>query len=225
MKASNSIKTVLALFSFCLSLIALPTLVQAEVDSSGKDYQEVSYDDLLNELNAKKTNIRKDTQSSLDTVMIHAGLGYVNSFSNFRTNGQNESRYQNGLQLSLGIDLFSPNWYSEGVFRNYGVTSQGSEDINLKEFDLKVGYKAPISNIWAYSFGTGIANRFLKITDSSRDVSVNETTPSFMLSGGFYATPSKNISVGLEANARTPFVSDTADQNSFDFALKVITSL
>ncbi len=189
------------------------------------DYQEVTYEELLNELSTKKTTLTKAPPSALDSVMIHAGLGYVNSFSNFRAQDRNLSRYQNGLQLSLGIDLFSPNWYSEGTFKNYGLTTEGSEDISLKEFDLKVGYKAPLSQVWSYSFNTGIANRFLKISDPSQNVHVDETTPSMMIGAGFFATPSKNISLGVEANVRTPFLSQTADKDSFDFALKVITSL
>ncbi len=221
MKAINSFKALV----FVLALTAAPTLVEAQTSSEGKDYQEVSYDDLLTELSSKKAAFKKQTPSPLDTVKIHAGLGYVNSFSNFRVNNENMSRYQNGMQLSLGIDLFSPDWFSEGVFRNYGVTTDGSEDISLKEFDLRLGFKNPIRSIWSYSLATGLANRFLKITDSSRGISTDDTTPSMMMSGGFYANPTKNISFGIELNARTPFVSSTADKNSYDFALRITTSL
>lgn len=225
MKTSNPFKFAVSLFFAGAFITLSPALVQAKAPADGQDYQEVTYDDLLNELSAKKTAYHQDSKSPFDEVMIHAGLGYVNSFSNFRVGDANLNRYENGLQLSLGIDLFSPNWYAEGVFSNYGVSDQGSEEINLKEFDLKVGYKAPINPFWAYSFGTGIANRFLKISDPGRDINVNENTPSFMLSGGVYATPSKNISIGLEADARTPFISNTADKDSYDFALRVTTSL
>jgi hypothetical protein len=217
---SKMIQTVLA----AALVFSLPTLVQAEMKDS-HDYTEVSYDDLLNELSAKKTHAVKDSKSPFDDVMIHAGLGYISSFANFQANNESMSRFETGLQLSLGIDLFSPSWYSEGVFRNYGVSNDGNESINLKEFDLKVGYKAPISNLWSYTVGTGLSNRFLTITDPTRDIDVNSTTPSLMISSGFYANPSKNIAIGVEGNAHAALISRTADKGSFDFALRVITSL
>lgn len=220
MMTSKMIKTVL----MAILLSSLPTLVQAE----GKDapgYTEVTYDDLLTELSAKKTTLARESRSPFDSVMIHAGLGYISSFANFQANNETMSRFETGLQLSLGIDLFSPNWYSEGVFRNFGVSSQGTETINLKEFDLKVGYKAPVSNLWSYTLGTGLSNRFLTISDPARGIDVNSTTPSLMISGGFYANPNKNIAIGIESNAHAALISRTADKSSFDFALRVITSL
>lgn len=203
----------------------VPTLVQASEPKDSRDYQEVTYDDLLNELSSKQKQQTANGYSPFDQVMIHAGLGYISSFSNYQANNQNFSRFQTGLQLSLGIDLFSPNWYSEGVFRNYGVSSQGDETINLKEFDLKVGYKAPLSGVWSYTLATGLANRFLTIQDPSRDIHVDSTTPSLLVSGGVYLNPNRNVAIGVETSAHSALVSRTADKDSFDFALRVITSM
>ena len=69
MKAINSFKALV----FVLALTAAPTLVEAQTPSEGKDYQEVSYDDLLTELSSKKAAFKKQTPSPLDTVKIHAG--------------------------------------------------------------------------------------------------------------------------------------------------------
>lgn len=220
MNKLNALKSLLV----TILLISTPTLVQA-ARGSDKDYEEVTYDELLNELSTKKNKLVNDHVSPFDTVMIHAGLGYISSFANYRANNQNLNRYQNGLQLSLGIDLFSPNWYSEGVFRNYGVTSQGEESINLKEFDLKVGYKAPIAQMWSYSLASGLSNRFLTITDSSKSIDVNTTTPSLLLSAGVYINPNKNLALGLEGSAHSALVNRTVDRDSVDFAFRIITSL
>ncbi len=98
-----------------LSLFSTPTLVQA-ANSDGKsdEYEEVSYDDLLNELSAKKKHLTKKQESSFDDVRLHAGIGYSNTFTNIAAQNQNFNRHASGIQLSLGMDLFSPNWYSEG---------------------------------------------------------------------------------------------------------------
>ncbi len=202
------------------------SLVQAQNSKSkNEDYQEVTYDELLNELSTKKSKITQEKSSPFDEIMIHAGIGFLNSYSEFKVNGENLNRFQSGMQLALGIDLFSNNWYSEGVFKNYGITTQNSEDITLREIDLKIGYKDMINNVWSYSFGPGIANRMLKISDTRRNIDINESSPSFLLTGGIQAHPNKNIAIGLEANARSAFVNNTADRSSYDLALTITTSL
>ncbi|WP_415064025.1 hypothetical protein [Bdellovibrio sp.] len=219
MQTVKTIQFVLIAFS----LFTAPTLVQAANESA--DYQEVSYDDLLNELSAKKKNLTQKQSSSFDEVRLHAGIGYVNSFTNIAAEKQNFNRHANGIQLSLGMDLFSPNWYSEGVFRNYGLTSSGSEEMTLREFDLKLGYTNKLESIWAYSISSGLSNRFLKFSDPTRNINVDDTTPSLVVSTGFMAQVHKNLSLGAEVSARTAVVNRTADKNSFDFAFRLNTSL
>lgn len=216
------IKTIQFALIAC-ALFSAPTLVQAA--ANGSDYEEVSYDDLLNELSAKKNSIARKSASSFDDVRLHAGIGYANSFTNISANNQNFNRHANGIQLSLGMDLFSPNWYSEGVFKNYGVTSSGSEEMTLRELDLKVGYTNRLESIWSYSISSGLSNRFLRFSDSAKGVSVNETTPSLVVSTGFSAQVHKHLSIGAEVSAHTAMVNSTSDKNSFDFAFRLNTSL
>jgi hypothetical protein len=206
------------------SLSVTSTLVQAASDSKG-DYQEISYDDLLNELSAKKRAVTKKDTSDLDDVRLHAGVGYANSFTNISAQGQNFNRHAAGIQLSVGMDLFSPQWYSEGVFRNYGSSSSGTEDFTLREIDLKIGYTDKLESIWSYTLSSGLSNRFLKFSDAAKNVSVDTTTPSLVISTGFMGQVHKNLSIGAEFGARSALVNDTADKNSFDFALRLTTSL
>jgi hypothetical protein len=219
---------ILKSISFALvvsSLTFASTLVQAASDAKG-DYQEVSYDDLLNELSAKKRSVTTTTHASdLDDVRLHAGVGYANSFTNISTHGQNFNRHAAGIQLAVGMDLFSPNWYSEGVFRNYGNSSSGAEEFSLREIDLKIGYTNKLESIWSYTLSSGLSNRFLKFADASKSVSVDQTTPSLVVSTGFMGQVHKNLSIGAEVGARSALVNDTADKNSFDFALRLTTSL
>ncbi|KYG64903.1 hypothetical protein AZI86_11940 [Bdellovibrio bacteriovorus] len=220
MQIPKSVLFVLAISSALFT----STLVQAASDNQG-DYQEVSYDDLLNELSAKKRAVTKTTKSDLDEVRLHAGIGYANSFTNIATQNQNFNRHAAGIQLSVGMDLFSPNWYSEGVFRNYGQNSSGSEEFSLREIDLKIGYTNKLESIWSYTLSSGLSNRFLKFSDANTAINVDETTPSLVISTGFMGQIHRNLSIGAEVGARSALVNRTADKNSFDFAFRLTTSL
>ena len=224
MNIRNQISVALAIFCFYQPW----TFAQSGPAASDRsDYQEVSYDDLVNELDARKSRIQVKSQnhSSFDDVKIHAGIGYVNSFSNISTQQQNLNRHTNGIQLSVGMDLFSKNWYSEGIFRNYGVTSSGSEELSLKDLDLRVGYRQNLERVWDYTLSAGLSNRFLNFSDPAKDISVNENTPSLVISTGVVGQVHKNLSLGAEVGARSALVSRTADKNSFDLILRLTTSL
>ncbi len=218
MTIKNAFKSVLAL----LTIISISPLVWA---AANNDYQEVSYDDLVNELSAKKKSVTREQNSAFDDVRLHAGVGYVNGFSNISAGDQNISRHSNGIQLSLGMDLMSPNWYSEVVFKNYGVSATGTEELSLREFDLKIGYAANLKDIWSYTLSSGISNRFLSFKDSARNISVDNTTPSLIISSGFQARLTKNLSLGAELSAHSAMVNQTSDKNSFDFAFRLNTTL
>lgn len=217
------LKSSLIVFAVSMSFLT-STLVQAASDHHG-DYQEVSYDDLLNELSAKKRTMTKKESHDLDDVRLHAGIGYANSFTNIAVQNQNFNRHAAGIQLSVGMDLFSPHWYSEGVFRNYGQNNSGTEEFSLREIDLKIGYTNKLESIWSYTLSSGLSNRFLKFSEASKNVSVDETTPSLVISTGFMGQVHKNLSLGAELGARSAVVNRTADKNSFDFAFRITTSL
>lgn len=215
----KSIQSAMLLISF----MTFPTLVQATDISS--DYEEVSYDDLVNELKQRKQTITRAETSSFDEVRLHAGIGYTNSFTNISANNQNYNRHATGIQLHIGMDLFSENWYSEGVFKNYGVTSYGTEEMTLREVDLKLGYTNKLDSLWNYSISSGLSNRFLHFSDSIRSVDLDNTTPSLIIATGFSAQVHKNFSIGAELTSNMPIVNRTADKNSFDFAFRLTTSL
>lgn len=204
-----------------LMTFSTSTMVQA---ASGKDYEEVSYEDLVGELSRKKDSLTQ-SQNSANAPKTHIGIGYANSFSNISANGQNFNRYSSGVQLSYGMDMGSPRWYTEGIFRNYGSNSNGTEDFSLRELELKAGYTNIIQNIWNYSLSTGLSTRFMKFSDSSRSINVNETTPSLVVSSGIFAQIHRNVSIGAEVSARTAMANKPADKDSFDFAFRLNTSL
>lgn len=208
-----------------ISTVLFSNLTFVQVAQATSDYEEVSYDDLLTELSAKRRTLTNTNTSSFDTVRIHAGVGYANSFTNISAQKQNFNRHATGIQVSLGMDLFSPHWFAEGVLRNFGVTTIGDEELDLRELDLKLGYTNNLESIWSFTLSTGLANRFLRFSDPTRNIEVNSTTPSVIVSTGFFAQVHKNISLGAEVSGHSAVISRTADKSSFDFAFRINTSL
>ncbi|AHI05575.1 hypothetical protein BDW_05335 [Bdellovibrio bacteriovorus W] len=219
MKTRNTFQFVLAL----LFTLSAGTMVHA----ASSDYEEVSYEDLLKELDQKKNQMRSSirTNDSLDAVKMHVGVGFANSFTNISADKSNFNRHASGVQVSLGMDLMTPEWFTEGVFRNYGVNTSGNEELSLKELELKLGYTNYLEGIWKYSLSAGISNRFMKFSDDTRGISVNDTTPSLVVGTGFNAQINRFISLGAEVSARTALVDRTADKNSFDLIFKLNTTL
>lgn len=214
-------------------MIIEPTFVLAQFsDQSLEDnYREMTYDQIVNELNIRRNKISNQpiTKDPFDEVKINLGIGYINSFSTIKVNTGQFQRYQNGLQLGVGMDLFDPEWFTELNFRNFGITGQGNEELMLKEFNLKIGYLTAESlgqkGPWHYFFATGISNRFLHYTNRLTNVSVDNTTPSLLGSFGLRAKMDKHLSFGIEIMGRSALIGTTSDTSSVDYTFRIDTSL
>lgn len=221
-KSKNSINFLNLTLSFLMITLLFCTKVQAAKTLDG---EELSYEELLRELNQQKSEVYDDSISSFDSTKIHAGIGYVNSFSNLTVNDEHLERYQNAIQLSLGIDLFSRHWYSEGAFRNYGLTEKATESIYLKQIDLKIGYKDNIQGPWNFLISTGLSTRYLDYSDSAKNINISNTTPSLMGTLGLSAQLNPQLQFNIETTARGALIKSTSDRSSMDFMLKLETSL
>lgn len=206
---------------------ATPTMAQAAPwNTVDPDTEELTYDDLVNELSRKKRQVRATpTADPFDTVKIHAGLGSVSSFSTFVINGQSVSRYQNGMQIAVGVDLFSDVWFSEAAWRNFGETHVGSEQHMLRELDLKIGYRGKLEGPWAYRLQSGLAQRHLRLDDTIRNIRIDETMPGVFFGAGATASVSPVVSVNFDVTGRTPVIGQTVDKGSVDFNLELKLSL
>lgn len=205
---------------FLFLLISLSTtLVQAATE-----YEEVSYDDLVNQINKRKSSVIRNANDPLDDIKLHAGFGLITSANNVNTGqGRDTLKYQNGFQLSLGIDLFSPYWSSELAIRNFGQAKSGTETRSLREFDLKFMNRNHLSEGAGYRLGAGIGNRYLKIDDDYNGVAIDDSTPTALFFGGIDAYVNKNISFGIEGGLRTSMVNQTADKSAFDLTVRLDT--
>lgn len=209
-------------FTFVLFATTLvQSLAFAAATTSGADYQEVSYDDLVNQLNAKKSSVRKNSYDPLDNNMIHAGFGLVTTANSMNINGTDSTKYQNGFQISVGIDLFSPQWAAEAALRNFGQANSGTETRSLREFDLKLMRRDALTAGAGYRLGAGIGSRYMKLSDEN--ISIEDNTPTGVLFGGVDMFATKSLSIGMEAGLRTAMVNNTADRNAFDLMVRLDT--
>ncbi len=209
----------LSLIGIALSLLVHSPKVQAE------EYEEVSYDDLVNQISHRKSQInsRQETSANFDNLLIHAGIGLVTTATSINYQGNDNLKYQNGFELSMGIDLFSENWATEGVIRNFGQSTSGSETRSLRELDLKILYRSSPLNKFGFRAGAGLGTRYFKLSDSANGASIDDTTPTALAFGGLDVYLSKNVSLGIEAGLRSAMVSSTTDKNSIDTALHLDT--
>lgn len=205
-------------------LLSLPLLLLSS-NSPAADYEEVTYEDLVNQISRRKSQVstRQETNANFDSLQIHAGFGLVTTASQIAYQNKENLKYQNGFQLSMGIDLFSNNWFTEGVIRNFGQVNSGTETRTLRELDLKIVYKSTPENSVGFRAGAGLGTRYFKLQDETNNVLINDTTPTSLLFGGIDFYTSKNMSFGIESGFRNAMVTSTTDKNSVDVTLRLDT--
>lgn len=200
-----------------------PTMVQASYGSLDNNYQEVSYDDLVNELNSKKAAHEEKLRQP--SYVSHLGIGFVHSYEQMNFNNSNSDRSQEGLQLTYSRNLDSPNLYAEGLFRNFSGSSRPQEDLQIQQFDARLGYINDLSGIWKYTLLTGFSGRFIEANNSTNQYSANEFTPAFTAGAGVMAEVHRNLRLGAELDGRTSMFGRNTDRDSFDLAVRIETSL
>jgi hypothetical protein len=207
----KSVVIILTIFSW--------TLVQAQ------EYKEQSYDDLLNELTSRtKKSQSYYANESLDSIKIHVGFGALASANKIKIQDKTLIKEQSGFQLSMGLDLFSQNWATEIVIRNFGQTESATEIRSLREYDLIVLFKDKLENQMGYRFGMGLGTRYLRISDNANNIFIDSSTPTGVLFIGAEAFLSQYLSIIFDMGTRTALITDTVDKNSIDLGLNLVTN-
>lgn len=217
------VSTLILKITMITMFFASPTLVRAYSGNLDESYQEVSYDDLLNELNSKKTNVIQ--KQKLPQQALYLGVGYVHSIAQMTLNNNNTTRSQNGLQLSGTMNLDSPNIYAEGIFRSFSGSTLTSESLQVYQIDARLGYNNELSTPWKYNLFTGFVGRYVDAQNSEKRYSVAEFTPSFTAGAGLIAEIHRNLRLGFEVGGRTSILGRNTDRDSVDFSIRLDTSL
>lgn len=208
--------------SFLLLTIS-PPMVLVSRAASTESYEEVTYDELLSELNTKRAAVESRQKAPRNALSL--GVGYVHSLTQLNIRHTTSERSQDGLQIAATMNLDSPHLYAEGVFRNFSGSTLPGEDLQILQVDSRLGYSNAISGQWTYNLFTGFSGRLIQASHSLKNYSINEFTPSFTAGAGAMAEIHKNIRLGFELGGRTSILGKNTDQNSMDFALRLDTTL
>lgn len=207
----------------------------AAIDSDESDY--VNYDSIVEDLQkqtakqpapaaARSTSRRSNWFSSsagdpFENVWIHAGVGFAQTTENISLpNGSDTTMSGRGVQAAVGIDILGPSMSAEGTVRTFGETEDSSNKITLKEFDLKLLYKARSSRL-GFRAGGGLSARYMTVRSHVNTYDI--TTPASVVTVGGDIYLSSQISVGLDLSTRNAMISETFDRSSFDGTLRLDT--
>ena len=222
-----------------LTLLSLTLLFNTSALAQDDGDDLVGFDGIIKELSTGgKTKYRYDNSNPFDNILIHAGIGIVNSHISLAPTGIKEvSGFHKGVEATLGIDLFSKYWRAEGAVRSFGDEKIADSAVSLKEFDLKIVYEDYARKGLKYSIGFGLAARYLDITYNgplTADelspsaaigalVTEKHTTPSSLISVGASTYVSKGLSLGVEFSYRSALITETIDKSSFDALIRIDT--
>ena len=191
---------VILLLAGFINITASNVFAYAE-DEDYNNYE--SYDSIVGDL-SNRTSGDVEELIDLDSMKLHAGFGFNNTLINLAPKGNYPDKVTlEGFQLSLGIDLFSPNVVTEVSLINYNSVAKESYKFALKEFDLKTYYRHHLNRIVAIRGGIGLGVRYF---DIQSDTQGSEE----------YTNPVSQILVGGEAKLgnRLSFVSELSYKNS-----------
>jgi len=211
---------------FNISKILFATILICSMASIGlsneTDSEGLSYDSIISQLSTSKTEAPESLNTNpLDEVKFHAGLALANTFSQLSLPSRpSVTLLKRGFQVTVGIDLFSPEWGAEGGFLNYGEdVVNGNFALALREFDLKFFYRSVHSEKWGYRAGAGIAARYLKASGGGVPTQEYEI-PGSILFGGIEARISPIVSIGLEIGSRNALIDNSPESGTFDAILR-----
>ena len=213
-----------ALVLVSLTIVLAPSLSRASSDDETSD---LGYDAIVDQLNKENASTVRAHQpaaaaNSIDSVMLHGGLGFANFVQGLTfEDGTATTLNQRGIQFALGIDLFSPNWMSEGTFRTFAEDGDGTIRSSVHEFELKLLYKDRVAATrFGYHAGVGLTGRYLTIERINLPEE-SYTTPMSVATLGGDLFVSDRVSLGADLNARNSLIGETIDHNSYDLTLRV----
>ncbi len=219
-------KTVIAfvffIFAFVFTFVNVsPAMAQ---NYNYDDEEGLDYDTLIRKLSRSDETEALVETDPFDNVKMHMGVGFTNSiFTINHTNGDKTYGAQRGVQIGLGIDLFSKYWLAEGMFRNFGDSKYENANISMKELDLKVLYQSRFAPGWTFRTGGGLAARYMNINYFGKNGAYSQQyqTPASVIQGGLLTYLTNGLSIGADASLRNTLIEDTPDRTAFDFTLRL----
>jgi hypothetical protein len=188
---------------------------------------EIPYEQLVRELNAKvnKRDHRINQSNAIDpfeTLKIHMSFGFVQTYSTLLVNSRTVSRLEDGIQLGVGIDLFSPEWVAEGVLKNFGQSSMNDSTLALREFDLRLTYlqEAPKQKL-KIRVVNGLGGRYLRFNSPWEEFYKYQTTPVYLMGFGFLVPVGSHFDFDFEVQGHVSLINDTIDRHGLSLVFRL----
>lgn len=162
------------------------------------------------------------SKSILSEAFFHGSLGMTLSLINFRHSLQrNFFEPIQGVEINFGINLFSPYWISEGVFKFFNP-SEITEKAHFygREFNLKLIRKVFLKRFVYTRLGVGFMSRYLTLVEEDKTGESQFKPFGYSAKKTTYITPSINILFGFEFPLGS-FVSLTTE---VDYAFSLLGS-
>ena len=204
----------------------------AGINLGNESDDEIDYDTIVNSLEQQNhrdqeaTNrlaTKKATQSTdpFSNVWMHGGFGWATSYESLSdARGRELQLNHKGIQASLGIDLFSPNWEAEGSALSMGDATDRDDTVSLKEFDLKLFYKNRLTNTAKFRVGGGVSGRYMNVRMND-GTSLDYTTPAAVATVGLDLFVNRQFSFGVDTSFRNSLIADTVDHTSLDAVFRM----
>lgn len=177
--------------------------------------EEYSYEELLDKIKTKqKKYIKQSAGTPWDQIYLYPSFAIIQAYTKI-AGDISPNFYHSGLQISLGMDLFSEHWYSETAFRNFGASKVESKELFLKELDFKIGHKNYVSSAVEYRLAFGVSTRMIRISDELTGLHQESKNPALISSLGLFSSlPNSPLLLGLEFNYRSLLVANEFDRGS-----------
>lgn len=201
--------------NFIFSCLFFVTIIPLQLKAFEEETVEVTYDELVEKIRSKQRNYtQKRAVTAWDQVAIYPSFAFIQTMTQVSADSK-EDYFQKGLQIGIGMELFTPYWFSEAAYRNFGITKSKSYELSLKELDFKVGHKNLLSENIEFRISLGVSTRQFRLTNEETGFHNEEKNPALISSVGLFTnSPNSPVMLGAELNYRSLLVSSQTDKGS-----------
>ena len=181
------------------------TQVQAQIGQYNSQDRtiEVSYDDLVQELAAKKSSVAPDEPTqAMGFSKIQAVFGYSFSAMDFNLASGGSSFALGGIDIRANGQLTNSTWQIEAGLKNYARVNSGSKSAESRILTTTLKNQDYLNGNLQYVAGVASSFHWIDARDAIRrknelDMSINVTT-------GLRGPLSNQLSWGVDLNAYSP---------------------
>lgn len=197
-------------------------IITANLSAFAYSSQDLSYDDLVSELNYKRNRMAK-ISSGESLAQRSMSFGMVTTLGEIETPNSLSYPLLQGFEIGINSDLGSQDVEGRTSFRYFFENQKSSERTSLREFAFQVAKTQNYSKSWDFTFGGGFSLRHL-LHDSS-SAAINEVSIQLNAMAGFETRLSPSSKLAFEAGTRFPFGISGRDRLSLDAGIKLKTDL